>query len=132
MRAKAVSYTLDDDATPDAEMDGLVMLFLGDDPDEPTHVLDRIPADAASIICNAMKAAYPKDMDDELAFILGRPNFRCVGIANTFRVKGGVQIAHRAEAEQAFVIHWLIGLYLEHGDGWRAIADAELSRFKSA
>lgn len=66
-------------------------------------------------------------MNADLLEILGRPNFACNRIAAVLRVSG-VSIANKAEAEQAAVIHWLLGLYLAHGSEWQAKAEAELKR----
>jgi hypothetical protein len=43
----------------------------------------------------------------------------------------GHEIKTRAEDEQAAVIHWLLNLYLEHGDQWREIAQQETARIKA-
>lgn len=59
-------------------------------------------------------ADYPTEMTPELERILGMPNFVCGPFARAFR-EGGADIPTKAEAEQAFVIHKLIGFYLEHG-----------------
>ena len=40
---------------------------------------------------------------------LGAPEFCMRGTAHCFRLRG--TIAYKAEAEQAFVIHWLVCLY---------------------
>lgn len=77
-------------------------------------------------------AEYPKEMDGDLADILGRPNFWCGPIANLFRLKAGAEIPNKSEAEQAYVLHWLIGLYLEHGRGWRDAAQDEIDRLRAA
>ncbi|TWA71858.1 hypothetical protein FBZ84_101124 [Azospirillum baldaniorum] len=49
--AKIIPYT-DEDDRPDPAMDGLVMLAVGKDADEPDYVFDRIPAEAASTLCD--------------------------------------------------------------------------------
>lgn len=73
---------------------------------------------------------YPAELNADLIEILGRPNFACGRIAATFRAAGRT-IKTRAEDEQAFVLHWLLGLYLKHGAGasgteWRDRAEEEL------
>lgn len=60
-------------------------------------------------------------LDDEVRWILGRPNFWCAPIAAKLR-RLGHEIQERAEDEQAVVIHWMLGLYLEHGDKWPEVA----------
>lgn len=65
------------------------------------------------------------DINEDLVEILGRPNFTCSGIAELFR-GNGADIKRKSENEQAFIIHWLIGVYLTHGSDWRLVAEAEL------
>lgn len=48
-RARIIPYTLEDDATPDPAMAGLVMVAIGQD-GSSDHVLDHIPAGAARVI----------------------------------------------------------------------------------
>lgn len=66
-------------------------------------------------------------MTAELANILGRPNFQCCHIAQALRA-GGHEIPRKAEAEQAAVIYFMLGHYLEHGDKWSEKAEEELQR----
>ncbi|MGC6386532.1 hypothetical protein ACMV8I_02560 [Ewingella sp. S1.OA.A_B6] len=68
--------------------------------------------------------AFP-DINEDLVEILGRPNFTCSGIAEIFR-GNGADIKRKSENEQAFIIHWLIGVYLTHGSDWRLVAEASL------
>lgn len=70
-------------------------------------------------------AEFPKELTPELAKILGRPNFTCVGLADALR-RAGFTIQRKAEAEQAAVIHWLVCVYLEHGDDWAQVAQRQL------
>lgn len=77
-----------------------------------------------------MDAELPP-LDDDLIAILGRPNFTCIQLAECHRI-GGADIKRKAEHEQAFVIHWLLGLYLKHGKGaWDKFATDELQAIKS-
>lgn len=62
----------------------------------------------------------------EVEMILGRPNFWCAGYAHRL-VKIGHKIPEKSEAEQAYVIHWMLNLYLKHGDKWADAAQAELT-----
>jgi hypothetical protein len=57
-------------------------------------------------------------MDDELRYILGKPNFTTMGICQNLR-KMGVQIKEKAEDEQAAAIYWMLTVYFEHGESWR-------------
>lgn len=65
-------------------------------------------------------------LGESLRSILGRPNFACAGIAKHLRGMG-YAIPHKAEEEQAATIHWLVNLYLKHGDGWATHANAALA-----
>jgi hypothetical protein len=47
------------------------------------------------------------DLNDETRWILGRPNFSCIGFANRLRQLGH-EIENKAEDEQAAVIHWML------------------------
>jgi hypothetical protein len=66
------------------------------------------------------------DLNDDLRDILGRPNFTCITIAQRLREMGH-SIKHRAEYEQAAVIHLLLSHYLKHGAAWRDTVQAFLS-----
>jgi hypothetical protein len=69
--------------------------------------------------------AYPKEMTTELREVLGLMPLATGPIARDFRAAGD-DIPSKPEAEQAFVLHWLIGLALRHGPAWRSIAAAEI------
>lgn len=69
---------------------------------------------------------YPDELSDDLREILGRPNFMCCKIANAFRLAGRAEIPNKAEAEQAYVLHWLVKLALDHPGDWRKVADGIL------
>jgi hypothetical protein len=71
------------------------------------------------------RAQLPAELNADLTEILGMPNFRCSPIAHAFR-SAGRAIPPRAEDEQAFVLHWLLTLYLEHGTDWRRHAADQL------
>lgn len=60
---------------------------------------------------------YPEHMTKDLEFALGRPNFQMAKYAHLFR-DAGHDIARKAEAEQAFVIHELVKCVLMHGEKW--------------
>ena len=65
-------------------------------------------------------------LGESLRSILGRPNFACAGIAK--RLRGmGYAIPQKAEEEQAATIHWLVNLYLKHGENWATHANAALA-----
>ena len=48
-------------------------------------------------------------LNDDMIWILGRPNFWCASVANVLR-QDGQEIKTKAEHEQAAVIHWLLSL----------------------
>ena len=64
-------------------------------------------------------------LNDDLIAILGRPNFTCSHLAELLR-KSGDEIRRKSEHEQAAVIHWFLGIYLEHGDKWEGVAKADI------
>jgi hypothetical protein len=74
-------------------------------------------------------------LDADLAFILGRPNFACGSLAHAYRADGA-EIPQKAEAEQAFVIHKMLGYYLADPATWRdrfqADIDAMIARRQAA
>jgi len=51
-------------------------------------------------------------------WIMGRPNFTCAAIASLMRLIG-MEVAHKAEDEQAVVIFAMLQFHKEHGDNWR-------------
>ena len=71
------------------------------------------------------------DLNADLIEILGRPNFTCIRIAQLLRL-GGVEIAKKAEAEQATVIHYLLGFYFQHGSQWGEKANEDIERRRIA
>ena len=72
---------------------------------------------------NALR--YPATMTAALAEVLGLMNFRTGPIAHVYRA-AGAEIRTKCEDEQAFVLDRFLRLALEHGDGWRAAAEADL------
>lgn len=64
-------------------------------------------------------------LNDDLIAILGRPNFMCAHLAELLR-KSGKDIKRKAEHEQAAIIHWFLGIYLEHGDKWEGVAKSDI------
>ena len=63
--------------------------------------------------------------DDEVRWILGRPNFSVARLAQRLQQMDPLYKATeaRAEDEQAVAIHWMLNLYLKHGREWRSEAD---------
>lgn len=89
--------------------------------DWPVVPLFRRPTPRASV------APALSELNGDLIDILGRPNFTCIRIAQLLRL-GGVEIAKKADAEQATVIHYLLGFYLKHGSKWAEMANAVLEQ----
>lgn len=71
------------------------------------------------------------ELNADLIGILGRPNFACIHTAQLLR-RSGVEIDKKAEAEQATVIHYLMGFYLKHGNQWVEKAGEDLERLRLA
>ncbi len=71
------------------------------------------------------------EWNDETKWILGRPNFTFIGLAQLY-CKAGHDIPTQSEDEQAFFIHRWLNFYLEHGDAWRDHAEADLRATKEA
>lgn len=61
-------------------------------------------------------------LNDDMRNILGRMCFQCIRIAQVLRLMGH-EIEEKAEAEQAAVLHWMLGLYFKHGNEWRDRAE---------
>ena len=74
----------------------------------------------------AQDVAQLPPLGESLRSILGRPNFACSGIAKHLRGMG-YAIPNKAEEEQAATIHWLVNLYLKHGEDWATHANAALA-----
>lgn len=69
---------------------------------------------------------YPRELTPDLSEILGMMVFNSGPIAHAFRDAGRADIKRKCEAEQAFVLHWLLTLCLEHGALWRRHAGETL------
>ena len=74
--------------------------------------------------------ANPDEMPPELQHVLGMMVFRTAPIAHLFR-DAGADIPRKAEAEQAYVLHWLIRLTLDHGRDWQERARADIDGAKA-
>jgi len=71
------------------------------------------------------------ELNNETRWILGRPNFACAGIASRLRELGH-KIERKAEDEQASTIHWMLTMYEQHGENWRAEAEEYLKQTPNA
>lgn len=70
---------------------------------------------------------YPDEMSQELRDILGMMLMETTPLAHSFRA-AGAQIPHKVEAEQAYIMHWLIKLVLTHGRHWRMYAADDIQQ----
>lgn len=71
------------------------------------------------------KRSLPAELTDPVREALSMPNFRCGPIAWLFR-KLGSPIPEKSEHEQAYVLHWALGLALEHGERWKQVASDQI------
>lgn len=80
------------------------------------------------------QVTWPAALTEDLRTILGMMCFQLGPIAHGYQAAGefvgveGLELKKRAEDEQAFMLHKLIAIWIEHGDGWRAVAADELER----
>lgn len=70
----------------------------------------------------------PTDLGDPLTSPIAQVLGMSIGapwdlsaMAHAFR-DNGVPLPYKAEAEYAYVLHWLLTLAIEHGEAWRAQA----------
>lgn len=91
-----------------------------------TSTPDGAPTSVGPAVRERGAVEWPEEMTPDLAAILGRMCFQCIRICHVFRAAGR-KIETRAEAEQAFVLHWLLGLWFKHGARWREVGEAELA-----
>ncbi|MDW5314982.1 hypothetical protein [Rhizobium sp. PL01] len=73
---------------------------------------------------------YPQDLTADIRDILSMMMWNTGPIAHALR-DGGQDIKRKAEEEQAEVMHWLIGLALEHGSEWRAKASDRIREIQA-
>jgi len=72
---------------------------------------------------------YPAKMTNDMGRILSTMAYQCSGLAMLIRTLGG-HVGHRAEDEQASVIHYLLCKYLSDPKGWRGLVSADFSLAK--
>ncbi|MBN3851958.1 hypothetical protein G3N59_01070 [Paraburkholderia sp. Ac-20340] len=108
----------------------------------PTEVVCKVAgitifgaADDVRAACAALEAralpTYPDELTPDLREVLGWMCFQCAHIARAMRA-AGVEIEHRAEDEQAHVIHWMVKLVLRHGANWRAEGAKHIEAWKQS
>lgn len=77
---------------------------------------------------------WPKAVTPPLKRILGMMCFQIGKYAHAYRDAGeyldseGKKLESAAEDEQAFILHRWLGYWFEHGDGWEAVAVADINR----
>lgn len=76
---------------------------------------------------NGTPLTYPDELTGDLKTVLSKMLWETGQIAELLRA-GGEAIPHRAEDEQAHVLHWLIKLLLKHGDDYRTAAVEHLRK----
>ena len=74
--------------------------------------------DWASTLAIQYEQARVLPLDEHTKFILGYMAIDCRPLAEMLRAEG-VEIPRKIEAEQATVLHWMLGYYLKHGATWR-------------
>lgn len=74
---------------------------------------------------------FPVELTPDIKDVLSLMMWETGPIAHVFQ-SAGRDIARKGEAEQAFVMHWLIHLALTHGAGWRKAAREELTTLHEA
>ncbi|CAG2152545.1 hypothetical protein LMG19282_04213 [Cupriavidus campinensis] len=74
---------------------------------------------------------YRTEPTDALLEVLGLMLYTTTPIAHALRA-AGTDIPKRCEEEQAYVLHWLIQLALQHGAGWRERARQSIEELQAA
>jgi predicted nucleic acid-binding Zn-ribbon protein len=75
---------------------------------------------------------WPETLTEDLEWILGRPCFTVAKIARRLHELGLYKVETKAENEQAAAAHWMVGLYLKHGDTWREEGEKILKKVDPA
>jgi len=91
-------------------------------PIDPTLVKEAIR------LIEFFRAPQQYILTDELRGILGTICFQAVNLARLLRESDSALVAHKAEDEQAVVIHWKLNLYLKHGADWPEYASRDITR----
>jgi len=75
----------------------------------------------------------PIQLSDDQISILGAPNFSCAHVARLLvdgQVYAPLSPGGKAEQEQAICIHWMLGLFEEHGPTWKTEAAQRMKVIK--
>lgn len=95
------------------------------------HAENTSPISAHSAEITPGALPYPTEPTDALLEVLGLMLYTTTPIAHALRT-AGTDIPKRCEEEQAYVLHWLIQLALQHGADWRARAGKSLDELRAA
>ena len=68
---------------------------------------------------NTIMKSPEMELTNDLRFILGRPGYECMSTAQVLRHMG-MEIAERAEDEQAASIFWMLNHYINDPRNWRS------------
>jgi hypothetical protein len=74
---------------------------------------------------------FPRELTKPLREVLGLMIFQTVPLAEVYRDAGAYVPSH-VEGAQAFMLHRLLCLALEHGEDWRRFAGEDLERTVAA
>lgn len=100
---------------------------------EEAHLAGLIKALASAVPAapETIPGQWPAEITPSLQEMLGLMLWNTTPMAHAFRLAGR-DVPPKTELEQAFIFHWLVGLYLKHGDDWRRFAGDELKDLPSA
>jgi hypothetical protein len=73
----------------------------------------------------------PRELTQPVREALSFMNFQTGPMSNLFR-RCGHQIPKKCEDEQAYVLHWLLCIALEHCEGWREVAARKLDEMAAS
>lgn len=94
----------------------------------PTHVVH--PA----LFAIETAPIWPKELTPDLRYVLGLMCFDLARYAHVYRLAGefvaagGAPLLRRAEDEQAFMLHKLVGYLFGHGPKWAEVMTIDLAR----
>jgi len=80
---------------------------------------DEAKGVAAVVAPVSCSLAQLPPLEGELKEIMGMMIFNTGGIGRRLDQLGLYKVERRAEAEQAAALHWMVNLYLLHGNRWR-------------
>lgn len=79
---------------------------------------------------NEPAVAWPQSLTPDLRDILGMMCFEFISLAQCARAAGH-DVPKRAEDEQAFWLHRLLGHWFTHGEDWRTAAAVDLQKMRA-